>query len=1012
MTKWTLHIFSKSLIAAAGRWLAVTGICIFSAVGHAKDAVKDASGRQSNEALKDLQFVTGDEEGNEVRALKTEMLVSSSEKKAVAQIKMLLKKYRNTPIEPDLWFRLAEMHMRRAKSDMFFEVHRKSETIVSLAPNVVKSASSKKNIKEAVDIYEKIQARFPRYSQLDIVLFNNAFARQQLGQDKGAEARYKQLIARYPNSFMVPDCHLAIGEMAFDRKSFKLALEHFNAIKNFPDSRVFPYGLYKAAWTHYNMRNALAGLKELEKVVEYGRFVVQNNIDARLDLRREALGDMTLFFEDVYSPTKAWSYFGEQAKGLDVAPVILKLSNLYKRHSRFNDVNVVLTDFIKNLPYSALRPEVENEMIWSHENLKKRDLAVQYMESMYKVCDPKGRWTKEQKASSTVANAKGAAEPFIECQELLEKTSLSLAKKWYKFWRNHKDMVDLAVGAEKSFEIYLRRAKPTDEAFEARFAYAELLFKRDKFREASENYAIVGTSSNKVELSHDALYSSLLSIEKAVKDKWSDEDEKRFVFLVKEYTGRHSKGKYRLDLEFKMALIAYEKGRYADASPIFERLGREFDGEDRGIKAQDLYLDILNIQKNYTALKNYAAKLKTGKKLGERKEKLTKIYEQAYFMEVQDLAEKNKHLEAIKGYKEFAGQNKSSTLAEQAWWNALQLHFKILDFPGGAEAAESFYEQFPKSSRSVEALLRAAQTYEDMAQLDRASKVLMDLAVADAKSAHKWKSLAADFLVLTGNEKQAVVLYESLQGHQDQATAFHALQQMELISRAQPTSARRRLLLKRIAESGQQPQSSLAQLAQLEEVYSSKDYSQAFIDAKKIVGAGGQASIKARARARFIQAEILEQEFLHQSVKARAERIAVVLALKTEKLEKAQKAYQAAIQYGDPEISVKSLEKLSDLYSHYVESLRQMPSPAGLEAAEEAAFRQEMEKLAIPLEEKSVETLAQALASAQKMRLRNGSVAQLQSKLNKANMVKEEVIDYKVHAPAAVLPEFLSEVGS
>ena len=224
-----------------------------------------------------------------------------------------------------------------------------------------------------------------------------------------------------------------------------------------------------------------------------------------------------------------------------------------------------------------------------------------------------------------------------------------------------------------------------------------------------------------------------------------------------------------------------------------------------------------------------------------------------------------------------------------------------------------------------------------------------------------------------------------MQGHQDQATAFHALQQMELISRAQPTSARRRLLLKRIAESGQQPQSSLAQLAQLEEVYSSKDYSQAFIDAKKIVGAGGQASIKARARARFIQAEILEQEFLHQSVKARAERIAVVLALKTEKLEKAQKAYQAAIQYGDPEISVKSLEKLSDLYSHYVESLRQMPSPAGLEAAEEAAFRQEMEKLAIPLEEKSVETLAQALASAQKMRLRNGSVAQLQSKLNKVS---------------------------
>ncbi|MCB0386853.1 MAG: hypothetical protein KDD43_15775, partial [Bdellovibrionales bacterium] len=388
---------------------------------------------------------------------------------------------------------------------------------------------------------------------------------------------------------------------------------------------------------------------------------------------------------------------------------------------------------------------------------------------------------------------------------------------------------------------------------------------------------------------HDALYSSLLSLEKAVKDKWSDEDEKRFVTLVKEYTGRHQKGKYRLDLEFKVALIAYEKGRYDDASPIFERLGREFAGEERGIKSQDLYLDILNIQKNYTVLKNYAAKLRTGNKLAERKEKLTKIYEQAYFMEVQDMAEKNKHLDAIKGYKEFARQNKSSVLAEQAWWNALQLHFKIMDFPGGADAAEKFYEQFPKSKRAVEALLRAAQTYEDMAQLDQASKVLMDLSIADVKSAHKWKSLAADFLVIVGKERQAVQLYESLQGNPDEATAFHALEQMEILSRTHPTGARRKLLLNRVAESNRQPQASLAQLAQLEEVYAAKNYSQAFIDAKKIVGSGGQASTKARARARFIQAEILEREFLSQSVKARAERIAVVLALKTEKLEKAQK---------------------------------------------------------------------------------------------------------------------------
>jgi hypothetical protein len=89
-----------------------------------------------------------------------------------------------------------------------------------------------------------------------------------------------------------------------------------------------------------------------------------------------------------------------------------------------------------------------------------------------------------------------------------------------------------------------------------------------------------------------------------------------------------------------------------------------------------------------------------------------------------------------------------------------------------------------------------------------------------------------------------------------------------------------------------------------------------------------------------------------------------------------------------------------------------MPIPGGLEAKEGVAFRQEMEKLAIPLEEKSVDTLAQALSAAQKLKLRDGSVAHLQLKLNRANMVKEEVTDIKLKAPAAVLPDFSSEVGS
>src|SRR5690606_26161190 len=104
-------------------------------------------------------------------------------------------------------------------------------------------------------------------------IFNNAFANQQIGNDKKSEKLFLKLIREFPGSPLIPDAHLAAGEIDFHRRQFESALNHFQAIKEYPDSMVYPYGLYKAAWTYYNMRDAATGLKELEAVVKYGRFV-------------------------------------------------------------------------------------------------------------------------------------------------------------------------------------------------------------------------------------------------------------------------------------------------------------------------------------------------------------------------------------------------------------------------------------------------------------------------------------------------------------------------------------------------------------------------------------------------------------------------------------------------------------------------------------------------------------------------------------------------------------------
>lgn len=939
--------------------------------------------------LESLKLIQGDEKGNEIKSLKTELLVSSSESKAIAQAKKLIRKYRGTRLEPDLQFRLAELYMRKSKTDTFFEIHRESETIVKLAPRVATRASSKRTVRYAVQRYAYIQKRFPHFDRMDLVIFNHAFAEQILGQDGPAKNLYGSLISRFPNSRLVPDAHLAIGEIAFHDGKFKLALEHFNAIQKYPDSKVYPYGLYKAAWTYYNLRDARAGIKKLEEVVAYGKHVAENHIESRLDLRQEALADMTLFYEDVFPPERAFAYFQKQAGELDIAPIIMKLARLYERHARYNDLRVVLGQMIDELPESSLVPQAMDRMIYAFDNSKKRDQAVDQMKKLAEICQPDSDWSKTKDNVTK------------DCNQILSEVSLHMAKKWLKTWKRNPKATTFADHSEKAFEIYLAVAPKTDDYASAKYLYADLLFKRQKYRRASQEYASLGSSPGK--LGHDASYAAVLSLEKAVGDKWDAADEKSFHQLAEDYVKNHPKGKYRLDVEYKMALLDYNDGRYDQAAPRFLRLGQTFAKEDKGRKSQDLYLDIMNIKKDYDGIRKYAKGLIKKGGSAARVAKLQKIYEQAYFLEVQKIEEKGDLKEALHQYLDFVKHNPSSALAQKAEWNSIQLFFKTHDSLGGARACEKFANDYPKAKEATDALLRAAQTYESMAQLGPATRVLTLLSERDAKSKTKWLELAADFYALSGQPTMAMKTYNDLMlmvPHKDQDRILLKEESLEKTYGSESAQAK---VLKQIIHRGVQPNANQAKIEYVENLYDQKKYTEAFNESKRLLGSSS-FSRQEKSQVRFVQARILEHEFVKQSVKSQASRVAMVLALKTEKLEKAQTAFQSAIRYGDPKVAVQSMEHLYHCYEDYVTSLKTMPTPAGLSGKDADAFRGEIQNLIIPLEEKGVDTLAQAVKFAKKHEFVDGTVTRLEQELARVNKQSIVFTNTKIETPKMIVP--------
>ena len=139
---------------------------------------------------------TTDQDIEEKKQLTSELMISKTEDKALESLQKLLKRNKGTSQEPDLLYRLAELYMRKSKTGRFFDLNQDSKTL-KLSSFPIPPQKGKDWIKKASTVYSDIEIRFPKFSEMDSVLFNNAFACQQLRELKKSEVLYKKLLDQH-----------------------------------------------------------------------------------------------------------------------------------------------------------------------------------------------------------------------------------------------------------------------------------------------------------------------------------------------------------------------------------------------------------------------------------------------------------------------------------------------------------------------------------------------------------------------------------------------------------------------------------------------------------------------------------------------------------------------------------------------------------------------------------------------------------------------------------------------
>jgi len=904
--------------------------------------------------LPEIRANSNNEDQNEKSTAQSEILITKTETKAIESLQNILKRKKGSPDEPDLWYRLAELYARRSKSGRFFDLYfnQKTKRLSSIPAAVGKSSEW---TKKAIDIYNKIEAQFKNYRDMDSVLFNNAFAHQQIGQLKPAEALYIRLIETKSKSPLMPDTLLALSELLYDQGRFSTALTYFEKLQNYKESRVYSYGLYKMAWTYYNLKNSEMGLRKLEEVLKLNPPLQPGETFSKGHyLRKEALRDMTIFIGDSYSASELYSFFNKITEGDELGTAMIDLGKLYESHSRHKDMNIFLNEFISKQEENPWVVKAHLMLIDANESLRARDQVVKHLQTASDLCKSGSSWRMKQN-ETTLAES---------CVKDFRQTSLEIAAKWWEIWLKNKQHVAFSELTEKAFRVILDNEDIEKPDLKTRYALAELLFQLGKFDEASDQYKIVGDKSTDPVMAHDATYGALFSKEKSYEKEKSSLKEAQRKDLALNYIKKFPKGQYFLPVSFKVGLIIYEEKNYDEALKWLKPIAENKSNKELKTKSEDIILDIYNLKKDYVSLKNLADAFLKQNPDDNRKKSLKKINEEAHYSEIQDYSKTASQAEAAEKLIEFYQSHPDSKLSQTAQWQAFSLLFSVGQSVKAAELVIDYAKKYPKDEKNLEALKESAKAFADSGRLLRAAALLVEIAEKDPKNKVGFLESAADFYNLENKPAESRKLFNALLTQADKKDRARIFSKILSSFNEQTNDPEYQKVEATLLSQNIEPYATQILTKKANQLLKQKKFKEAFELARKIMSR--DSSAETRAEARLVQAEVLEQELISQSVKSSKEdRLAMVLSMKTEKLDKAQTAYLSALKMNsDAKIQLLAYQGVDRCYQNYITSLKSIVPPSTLSVEEQKVLLDELAKIVGPIEEKRNDNLKQIQAIA------------------------------------------------
>lgn len=837
--------------------------------------------------------------------------------------------------------------------------------------------NSEAELLKSADAFRRLVREYPKHPRTDAALYALAKTLLLLENDN-AELYFTQLVRTYPNSPLLPDTYLALGEFYFYKHDMEKAKDNYKSAMNFKESRVYPFAIYKLGWAYYNSKSSSEKdtVENVDKAIAAFKLAIKisekdKENPGNFNLRQEGINDLIMVFAETERIDEAMDYFSRLGEKEAFYDMLERLGNIYEENGENAKSIDVFGRLLTESPTRPRNPEIHAKLAKLYDTSLDIGNVVNTMKKMQTIyAAPGSPWI--------TANAQNK-DLLTEATEKTRKNIHRYATLYHQQGQKQKKKPVLEASAEL-YRLYLATFPKSDEAYELRFYLADIYFYFEKFENAADEYYKVSQERPK-----DGKYLKQSALNAVVSIRKIDETsqyeklpplgqvsqavplprvKQKLVTMIDNYVALLPAEKEGFPMRYTAAMTFFEYGHYPDALKRFESIGMDLPETEQGKSAIKMILGFYSERKDWENLVTYSRKYHDNPKIAATpiKEHIVKMMKTGVFQLALQQNKDGKFLEAAKTFESYQKQFPEDESADRALYNASLNYYKVAKVEEALAAGNLLLKQYPKSKLANDVTLDMAQTNEALADFSNAARLYKAYGLGFPKEEKARLALynAATLYKGLKEYKESIELFKKFiqmypkdtmaRGAQLEVAEMNetvknnpeALQYYGLYATQWPEKSEQALVARaRIAkihlQTGNQKDGQ-KEIRRLTKDLTGKDAPTA-LEARRIAASALLEDLNPETKA-FMDIKISDAAKIENEVKSKQDRLVGLV-----------KRYQEIIDLGSGEHTVASLFRLGEAHENFAKILFDAPPPSGANQAQIDQYRSSIEKAAFPLRE-------------------------------------------------------------